>query len=166
MGPGGLEQRRLRESGSLVPSVISPTIWRAGQRVGGHKAGRVLMVERAASSVSKPSAQRVRRLPPSCAESASVSQPEVDPLAPGEEETHTGRPEVTDGDPLIRARVTADPTPGVRRSLSPAILIPSRLDDTDIIPAWSVLSQIQELLERPLLVLGRARRHQESGLPR
>ncbi len=59
MGPGGLEQRRLRESGSPVPSVISPTIWRAGQRVGGYKAGRVLMVERAASSVSKPSAQRV-----------------------------------------------------------------------------------------------------------
>jgi len=49
MGPGGLEQRRRRESGSPVPSVISPTIWRAGQRVGGHKAGRVLVVERAAS---------------------------------------------------------------------------------------------------------------------
>jgi len=26
MGPGGLGQRRLRESGSPVPSVISPTI--------------------------------------------------------------------------------------------------------------------------------------------
>src|SRR5438128_841626 len=139
MGPRGLEQRP--PEGKWLPGAVGNQLH--------HPAGR---------TAGQASVTVLRR-------NASVSQPEMDPLAPVEEETHTGRPEVADGDPLKRARVIADPATGLRRSLSPAILIPSRLDDTDIVPAWSVLSQIQQLLEHPPLVLGRARRHQESGLP-